>query len=218
MIIFHFIFDLILFANFDIVISSGFWWLFARVTALIFIFLVGVSLMISYSRVKDLPRKEIWKKYTKRGLKIFALGLIITAVTYIFFPQGFIVFGILHFIGISIILAVPFLERKKIVAVVGIAIILIGLYLYSLSFNFSWLLWLGLRPENFYTFDYFPILPWFGAILLGMFFGRKFYFEGRRKLKPGPRFTKLFCFLGRHSLLIYLLHQPILIGIVYLVA
>ncbi|MGB7969345.1 MAG: heparan-alpha-glucosaminide N-acetyltransferase, partial [Methanobacterium sp.] len=123
MITYHFIFDLTFFGIFSFDINSGFWWFFARVTALTFIFLMGVSLTLSSNRSQMRGEGILFKKYFKRGLKIFSLGLLITAATWIFIPQEFIIFGVLHFIGISIILAYPFLKRKFLNLFLGISFI-----------------------------------------------------------------------------------------------
>jgi uncharacterized membrane protein len=218
MIIFHAIFDMNYFSSYRIDIQSGFWWFFVRITASIFILIVGVSLTLSYSRaIKE--RKDLLMKYLYRGTKIFSWGLIITLITWLFFRQEFIVFGVLHFIGLSIILAYFFLRFRLLNLLLGAVFILIGIYLANLTVGFSWLLWLGFTPQNFYTFDYFPILPWFGLVLLGLFLGNTLYPNGKRRFKireiKNPA-TDLFCFLGRHSLLIYLIHQPILIALLYI--
>jgi len=213
MIIFHFLFDLNLFANYTFNISSGFWFFFARITASIFILLVGVSLTISYSR------NNSFIKHFKRGLKIFSLGLVITAVTFFYFRSGFIVFGILHFIGISIILGYFLLRYDKINIFIGALLIALGIILQGFVFDFPWLLWLGLFPSGFYTFDYFPLLPWFGLLIIGMFFGKMLYRNGKRifRIKENSTFiARLLCFLGRHSLIIYLLHQPILVLFIHI--
>jgi uncharacterized membrane protein len=218
MITFHFFFDLNYFDNYSFNLQYGFWWFFARITASIFIFLVGLSLTISYSRaIKE--RKDLLMKYLYRGLKIFSWGLIITLITWVFFRQEFIVFGILHFIGLAIILAYFFLRFRLANLLLGAVFILIGIYLQGFVFAFPWLLWLGFMPQSFYTFDYFPILPWFGLVLLGLFLGNTLYPNGKRRFKireiKNPAIG-LFCFLGRHSLLIYLIHQPILIALLYI--
>jgi len=77
--------------------------LFPGLAAYIFIFLSGLCLTISYNRIKK-KSSNMYKKFSLRGLKIFGYGILITIITYIAFPQFFIIFGILHFIGISIIL------------------------------------------------------------------------------------------------------------------
>jgi uncharacterized membrane protein len=183
--------------------------------AAVFIFLVGLSLTISYSRVKNWKPKQIYKKYFSRGLKIFGYGIIITIITFLTFPKTFIIFGILHFIGISIIIGQFFLKLKKLNLFLGLSIIILGLYLQNFTFDFPWLLWLGLTPLNFYTFDYFPLLPWFGITLLGIYFGNFLYEGGKRSFKikdlSNNTLIRLLTFLGRNSLFIYLLHQPLLI-------
>lgn len=210
MIVFHFLFDLIFFANYSIDLYSGFWYWIGRLAAVSMLFLVGVSLTISFNR-----KKQSFGFFFLRGIKIFALGLFITLITFLFLPQGTIWFGVLHSIGFSIILGYFFIKRKKLALIIGSILILIGIFLSQFSFNFAWLLWLGLFPKNFYTFDYFPLLPWFGIVLLGIFAGNKFYAQGNRsfELKESGNnlFAKIVSFLGRNSLTIYLIHQPILI-------
>ncbi len=219
MVTYHFIFDLTFFGIYPFDIYSGFWWFFARITALTFIFLMGVSLTLSSTRAEISGEGILFKKYFKRGLKIFSLGILITFATLIFIPQEFIIFGVLHFIGISIILAYPFLKRKSLNLFLGITIIVTGIYLGNLTFNFSWLVWLGFIPNTLQTVDYFPILPWFGVVLIGLFFGGILYKNYKRQFKlpdlSKNYFIKSFSFLGRNSLIIYLIHQPILIIVLY---
>ncbi len=196
-----------------------FWWLFPRLIAGIFIFLVGVSLSVSYSRRKRYKYGiDLYKKYIFRGAGIFLLGLIITAVTWYLFPNAAIFFGILHFIGLSIILSPIFIRFNYENIIFAALFILVGIYFSTFAVDVHSLLWLGLIPENFYTFDYFPIFPWFGIILFGIFFGGKLYKNGKRNFRIRKQPSKFFlpCFLGRHSLIIYFLHQPLLIAVLYL--
>lgn len=220
MILFHLLYDLNYFGGYDLNVHSGFWLYFGRATATIFILLVGISLTISYSRAKKKQKKRIYRKYLKRGLKIFAWGLVISLATWLFLRAGFVVFGVLHLIGISIIIAYPFLKLRLWNLLPGVLFVSLGLYLKSYTFGFSELMWLGLRPEHFYSVDYFPILPWFGVILIGLFLGYILYPNSTRRFKlcdlSNFAVIRLLCLLGRHSLLIYLIHQPILIAIIYL--
>ena len=135
MVLFHVISDLFHFANFRFIIYSGFWRVFAHVTATIFIFLVGVSLSLSFER-SQLLKKINFTKYLKRGLKIFMWGLLITLMTWLFYQSQVVVFGVLHLIGIAIILAYPFLKLKYWNLGIGSVLVLIGIYLYNLKFNF----------------------------------------------------------------------------------
>ncbi|HLD58065.1 MAG TPA: heparan-alpha-glucosaminide N-acetyltransferase [archaeon] len=217
MVVFHFLFNLSFFTGFAVVVSAGFWFWFARITASIFVFLAGTALSISNARA--LPEKEnTGKKFFLRGARIFCYGLAITAITWIFFPEEFIVFGVLHFMGVSIIIAQPFLKWKLKNLFLGAIVIIAGIFLQSLAFGFSWLLWLGFLPQNFASFDYFPLLPWFGIILFGIFAGKHLYPLGKRGFSirelGNKIFAKQLCWIGRHSLIIYFLHQPILIAVI----
>ena len=219
MILYHIFYDLYYFTGLDINLWSGPLWFIGRASAATFIFLIGVSLTISFSRAKTrLTEKEMFRKYLYRGTRIFSWGLLITAMTYFFLDKGTIYFGILHFIGLSIILAYPFLKFRQLNVLLGAAIITIGLYLKELAFNTAFLIPLGLKPEIFYTLDYFPLFPWFGAILLGIYIGNTFYPKGKRDFRVPDlkRQLRLLVYLGKKSLMIYLIHQPVLIGIIYL--
>ncbi len=218
MIVFHSLYDINYFGVYNIPLFSGFWLYFARITAGTFIFLFGISMTISYSRAKStLTQNQLRLKFMKRGLKIFILGLLITLMTYLFLKGGFIWFGILHFIGISVFLAYPLLKYRISNLLLGLVFIVLGFFLAGLVFDFPWLLWLGLRPASFYTLDYFPLFPWLGLALIGVFFGNVLYKNNKRQFKvPNIPNRNPICFLGRHSLIIYLLHQPILIAFLYL--
>jgi len=210
MIIFHFVFDLDYFNILNINVLGGFWLYFARLIAIIFIFLVGVSLSLSFYR-----KRFGFLNYFKRGSIVFSFGLLITLVTYLFLKEGTIIFGILHLIGISIILGSLFLRFRNLNLVLGGILIGLWFYLKNLIVSYPWLVWLGLRFENFYTLDYFPLLPWFGVVLLGIYFGKLLYPEGKRRFNISLE-NKYLSYLGRHSLLIYLIHQPILVLLINL--
>lgn len=217
MITYHLLFDLNYFAGQSFNLWSGYLWFIGRSSAFIFIFLVGISLTLSFSEIKTKPKnKEIFRKYFLRGAKIFSWGLMITAMTHIFLNHGTIYFGILHFIGLSIVLAIPFLRYKKINLIIGSIIFITGIYFKDLVFKTSYFLFLGLKPESLYTLDYFPLFPWFGVILVGIFFGNTFYMDGKRKFSIPDIKKQLIplSYLGRNSLLIYLIHQPLLIVLI----
>ena len=218
MIIFHFLYDLNYFHYFYIDLSIIYLTVLAYFAAALFLLLVGISLTLSYTKAqKTLTKSKLKWKFLRRGFFIFSLGLLVTIVTWIYLSKGFIIFGVLHCIGISIILAFPFVRYKIGPFILGISLIVLGIFLYSFKFDFPWLLWLGFIPHNFYTVDYFPLLPWFGAVLIGISLGNLFYADDKRKFelkdKTNLIIVKIIAFLGRHSLIIYLLHQVIFIGI-----
>ena len=219
MVLYHFSYDLAYFAGlFDVgFFRSGFALNVARLGGGLFILLAGLSLTLSYRRAIEtrLSRWELFRKYLVRGVWIFSFGLVVTFFTWIFVPQDMIVFGILHLIGVSIILAYPFLTLKSPNVVLGFGCIIVGLYLRGFDIDHSYLAWLGVKPD-FFMLDYWPIFPWFGVMLLGIFAGNTFYGGERGRITPGPvpklRGIRPIAFLGRHSLPVYLLHQPILIA------
>lgn len=221
MIFFHFFYDLNHFSITNMKLYSGLMVYIAYVTASVFVFLAGISLSISYSKSQNkLLKKEIRLKFLWRGGKIFLLGLIITFISWIYIPERFVIFGILHCIGISIILSIPFIRLKITNLIIGFLLISIGVYLKTLTFNFNWLIPFGFLPHKFFTIDYFPLLPWFGVIMVGMAVGNFIYPNAKRLYNIREEifspYLKLLCFFGRHSLIIYFLHQPILIGIIFL--
>ena len=149
-----------------------------------------------------------------------SLALGITLVTYIVIGRGFIVFGILHLISISILLAYPLLRLGRMNILLGLAAILLGLYIQELDVDFFWLIWLGLAPRDFVSLDYTPLFPWFGLVLMGIAAGALLYKDLVRRfslpdISSWPVAGGLI-FLGRNSLAIYIIHQPLLLGLIYL--
>jgi uncharacterized membrane protein len=221
MISFHTLFDLNYFGITGFALYSGTLGIFAYSIGTIFLLLVGIGLSISYSRNRaKRTAQELRIKYLTRGLFVFGLGLVITVATYVVVGPGFIIFGVLHCIGLSIILAYPLLRFRRLNLVLGTTFIVAGIGLRSTTVDFPWLLWLGLRPTGFYTLDYFPLLPWLGVVLIGVFAGQMLYHDRERRFSLKDRSalapTRALGFLGRHSLLIYLGHQLVIIGLIVL--
>ncbi len=221
MIIYHFFYDLNFFNVYNFALHSTAFNLFLYPIGSLFLLLVGISLTLSYNKSKNsLTKKESITKFLLRGLKIFALGLIITLATWIYLGEGYIVFGVLHCIGLSIILSAFFVNKKYLNLILGLILIITGIFLQTMTFDFNYLLWLGLMPENFYTVDYFPLLPWFGVVLIGIALGNILYSDYKRRFNLVDmsylKIIKVLGYLGRNSLIIYFLHQPILIGLINL--
>lgn len=216
MICFHTLYDLNYFQYISINLHDNYFLVYVYFTASLFLVLVGISMTLSYSKAKKtFTKSKLFWKFLSRGLFIFCLGLLITFVSWLYLPKGFIIFGILHCIGISIILAYPFIRYVIQPFILGLFFIAIGIFLKTLIFDFSWLVWLGFIPYNFYTVDYFPLLPWLGFVLIGISIGNILYENSLRKFvlkdKTSLKIIKITTFLGRHSLIIYFLHQIILI-------
>ncbi|NPE29199.1 DUF1624 domain-containing protein [Methanococcoides sp. SA1] len=221
MVFFHLLYDLDYFGYYDNDVRTGAVFLIGRAAAFLFIFVAGISLTLSFSKQLEMEQtKPQFMKYVKRGTNIFLWGMAITAGSYIFLREGIIIFGVLHFIGVAIILSYPFLKHRSASLVAAILTILAGIPLRTLTIEQPWLLWVGIQPTGFRSYDYFPLIPWFGVMLMGIYTGNVLYPQYKRKfilsdISELPH-IKVLTYMGKRSLLIYLLHQPILIAILYI--
>lgn len=161
----------------------------------------------------------------KRGAQVFLCGFLCTGVTLGMYLLGFagkgiiIYMGVLQCLGLCMMLW-PLFRRCPdwALGALGLTMMIAGWYLRTQSFPFWFLTPLGFAPYGFTSSDYFPLLPNLGYFLLGAVVGKRAY-AGRKSLFP--RETPplgLFRWLGRHSLMIYLLHQPVLAAIVAVMA
>ena len=220
MIFYHFMWDLSFFGVIQTTLVVGPWQWFARSIATLFLFTMGVSMTLSFNRERHrLGHDKLFGKYVQRGLTIFGWGMVITVATYFFIGEGFVIFGVLHVLGASMVLAYPFLKLNRWVGLVaGIGIIIAGIYIDGLRSESVWLVWLGIKQSGRTMVDYYPMLPYSGIALIGVFAGHTLYPNGRRSFSLPTTWSRAapvrgLQFLGRHSLLIYLIHQPIIIGI-----
>jgi len=202
--LFHLLYDLSEFYNFDIDYTAGLVDLIGLTSALMFITLTGISSSFSKSNLK-------------RGIKILFVALIITAVTYIYDPATYINFGILHLIGISILLYSFFQKLSTPLLILsGILIIIIGNYLDNLSVTSNFGVPFGLTNSFYTALDYYPLFPYFGVFLLGVALKNVFYPTKHSLFKFSLPADNHINKLGQHSLSIYLLHQPIILAILFL--
>lgn len=214
-ILYHLVFDLDNFGGYPIASTSGFWAAFADASAFMFVFLAGLSLTLSRRR----SAAPTFGKYLGRGLRIFAYGMLITLV-FRLLDYGYVIFGILHLIGASIILAYPFLRLRWANLVLGLLIIALGAWVGARDLAAGGIAGvllapLGVLPEGLMMPDYRPLLPWFGVVLLGVFAGNAAYLPWRERHRAGEppgRAVSGLAFIGRNTLFIYLVHQPVLIA------
>jgi uncharacterized membrane protein len=157
---------------------------------------------------------------TRRGLKLLAVSIIVTAITYIFDPPSAIWFGILQLLAVSILVFGAAFEKAKPVTCAAWGVIVLALIPVlrllksSLTIRFNWLLPLGIHSPGYSSFDYFPLIPWFGIFLIGAALGRSVY-APRRSLLPWRLPQTFVNAAGRHSLLIYIVHQPVILAVLY---
>lgn len=217
MIAFHFIFDYNFFISTIANLSSGFWFVVGRVAAVVFVLLAGLS-MVLHAHRKNLHAYDGWRVMVRRGIFVFALGLVVSLVTFMVFPANAIWFGVLHLIGLSLILGIPFIQNSRAALAAGAVITLAGVAFSTVLFS-SLPFWPILLPVVYPTFDYFPIFPWLGVFLLGMGAAGVFYPKGvahaRLGWTNGNVLVHVLAALGRKSLVIYFIHQPILLGIIW---
>lgn len=219
MVFFHLMWDLRQFFGYtDVDVFSPPWQTFARLIGSTFMFVMGVSLTLDAHKFERDARSH-WRRNFGRGARILGAGMLVTLATYVVVGEQFVRFGILHLAGASIILATPFVRaRTWLSALTGVVVIAAGAYLQTLAAPSPWLIPFGVRHAGVNMVDYYPLLPWFGLVLLGIVFGKVAYPEGARRF-PLPK-LKLFIVdrslreLGQHSLAIYLLRQPILITLI----
>ncbi|NMC56594.1 MAG: DUF1624 domain-containing protein [Eubacteriaceae bacterium] len=195
---------------------------YVRIAAVcMFILISGISCNYSKSNVN-------------RGIKTFLWGVVITFVTLLVMPEQIIIFGILHFFGLAMIIGGLLFDKiKKIPAKTGIIISFIlflltynlfngyiGMFGYEIALpqfltNKYFLFPIGFKCEGIFSADYYPIFPWIFMFFLGIFTGRLI------KQNKAPVFFykshyKPLAKIGQKTLLIYLIHQPILVLILYL--
>lgn len=192
--------------------TQGFLKLYARMIASSFLFLAGFSLVLAHY-----PKLRLQPFLRRLGV-IVAAAAAISVATYWFTPDSWIFFGILHAIALSSLIGLLFLRVPPLLTLVaaGITIILPEL-LRSPTFDAPWFLFLGLSETLPRSNDYVPLLPWIGALLTGIAVARLMVDRHRLawidRLPAGPRWLR---WGGRHSLTVYLLHQPVLIAGLYL--
>lgn len=186
------------------------WIVFQKLIAGGFLFLVGVGLVLAHGRGMR------WPKFWKRFAILAAAAIGVSVVTYFQFGEYFAFFGILHAIALFSLMALPFLFAPVwVAALVGLAVLVLPLIWQSQLFAERWLAWIGFWPEPPQTADLVPIFPWFGVVLLGIVATRLVLASplaerlARIQARGG---LKGLAWLGRWSLIIYLVHQPLLYG------
>jgi len=212
MAIYHFTWDLTFFnflpAN---VLRTTAFTLFGHSIACSFLGIAGFALAIASRPELDL------RKFAVRLAKLAAAAALVTLATWFAFPQTFVSFGILHCIAAASIISLLFVRAPFwLTLCVGIAIFAAGAAVEAPRFD-DVNGWIGLGERIPLTNDWRPIFPWAGAMLIGLGFGqstldRRWF---ARAVSPPPAWL---AFGGRHSLLIYLVHQPLLFALVWIAA
>jgi uncharacterized membrane protein len=211
MVVYHFAWDLSARGLIEVdVVRDPLWRGFARSIAGTFLVLVGVGLVLA---IRNGIR---WRPYLRRLALIVGAAGLVSAATYWSEPSTFVYFGILHMIAAGSIVTLPFLALPSwLVGAAALAALAAPDFLTGPAFDAPFWWWLGLTVHPRPSVDYVPVLPWLAPILAGLLVGRLIRereggaFAAWRRKGPAEKIAVL---AGRWSLLIYLLHQPLLVG------
>lgn len=216
MIVYHFIYDLNYFGWVNVAMPRDQPWVGWR-TAIVtqFLLLVGVSLVLRTAY------KPAWRDFWSRWAQIAAAAVLVSAGTWTMFGPRYVWFGILHFIAAALLLVRPLVALGAWNFALGAAAIAVGLLVKDAAFNPTPLNAVGLVTMKPRTEDYVPLFPWIGVVLIGVALGALWRERGfalapaLRALNASP--PRWLAFLGAWSLTVYLVHQPVLIGVLWVV-
>jgi len=213
MTIFHFAFDLELFgAKEPGFISQPHWVYFARCIASSFLILTGFSLFLAHAEGVN------WSKWRWRLSKIVGAALIISIATYFATPNQYIFFGILHQIAFASVVGLLFLKLAwPILIALGACFYFLPKFFKTELLDAPIFWWTGLQKIIPISSDYVPVFPWFSAVLFGIALAKIVsnlsFIEHIAKWQFSAAPFRLLKFMGRNSLAYYLLHQPVMIGL-----
>lgn len=207
MILYHFVFDLEYFGLLGNLIGSPFFEAIGDIFRFSFLFLVGVSAYLFNSKMRD----KAFEIQLKRFVTIFICSVLVTLITYFFDSDTYIFWGILHLISLSAIYFM--IVKNNTIITFCFLCILFVLNFFNIQSESFYFQILGISELSRNTLDFFPILPWFAVILLGNLTTK--YFLGIYSYFSSFNLNKFTISAGKRSLLIYMVHQPILLMIAY---
>jgi uncharacterized membrane protein len=209
---FHFCFDLNYFRfirqNFN---GDPLWTVQRACIVSLFLFCAGLSQAVA------LDQGQRWPRFWRRWAQLAGCALLVSAGSYLMFPQTFISFGVLHGIAVMLIVARLSAPLGRWLWPLGLVALTLPWLIHDAAFDTRWLNWVGLVTHKPFTEDYVPVLPWLGVVWWGLAAGQ-WVLAHRRAWLAGPLTgaARPFAMLGRWSLSFYMIHQPVLIGLLAL--
>ena len=198
MIIYHIFYDLNYLGLISIQIKKNiYWWTMPKVIVFLFLLSMGISLRLVHS-----PQIR-WTAFTRRWVRLAFFAGLISLTTYLLFPTRWVYFGTLHCIAISSLVSLPLLKYPRLAGFLGTALII------PLGFGLRYP-WVRMSHSSM---DYIPALPWVAVGFLGIW---AHHLKLHQLPTPRHSLSQKFEFLGRWSLWIYLIHQPIIFPLIYL--
>jgi len=216
MFVYHFSYDLNYYGFIQQSFTQDpFWISFRTLIVTLFLTIMGISLYLaSYRGLRK-------KRFRQRLFLLLFYAALVSLGSWIMFPKAMITFGILHFIAVASVVGLLFIRLGIINLLLGISFIIIAQVAHLPLFDHPALQWFGLTTRLPVAVDYVPLLPWFGVVLIGLYLGQLLSLQTRESVliqwKSKHPISKLLALGGRYSLHIYMLHQPLFLGILYII-
>ena len=199
MVYYHLLYDLEVLYGIPTGIFHGHWPMVRILGAALFIFLAGYSITLSRNPIRN-------------GCKVLLFACLISIGTLLSFPDDFVRFGILHLLGIGMLIS-PFFKLPRFNILIGIALFFLGF----LPLNYpAWVLPIAGGEQHFSMMDYYPLIPWLSYFFLGLASGQRKYFASYDQPVTNSM-LKLLLLPGRYSLIVYLVHQLVILAILILI-
>jgi uncharacterized membrane protein len=206
---FHFCFDL---AHFRVIQENfyrdPFWTVQRSVIVTLFVFCAGFGQAVAHEQQQD------WRRFWKRWAQVAGCALLVSIGSWTMFPRSYITFGTLHGMAVMLILVRFSAGWGRWLWPLGALAIALPRFVHDPFFDTRWTNWIGLVTRKPVTEDYVPVLPWLGVMWWGMAAGQ-WVLVHRRHWVTGalPSALRGLALLGRWSLSFYMVHQPVLIGL-----
>ncbi len=180
------------------------WDFLAPLSSTLFMLLCGASSNMSRNNVK-------------RGLLILGFGVAVTVVTFMLDKDTFVRFGILQLLGCCTLLYAVGLGKLNNIALGLIAAVVFALNFWVRNIRADWLLPFGIMPKGFISLDYYPLIPYLAFFILGIILFRIIYKQRATKISNAAiqRAATPLVFIGKHSLIIYVVHQPLILALLF---
>ncbi|MDP9044595.1 MAG: DUF1624 domain-containing protein [Pseudomonadota bacterium] len=206
---FHFAFDLDHFGfirqNFY---TDPVWTVQRAAIVTLFLFCAGFGQAVAFEQ------RQPWQRFWRRWVQVAVCAALVTLGSLWMFPRSFISFGVLHCIALTLIVIRLSTRAGSLLWAFGLAAVLAPWAVHSAFFDTRWTNWIGLVTKKPITEDYVPLLPWLGVMWWGLAAGQ--WVLANRRAWVGaalPRAAVPLALLGRWSLSFYMIHQPVLIGL-----